>query len=208
MRYGFFGDMHGDYQALERALKALEDTDQIMFLGDAVGGPRDRECLELLRERAFPAVCGNHDLDPIDTGYLPRELQAYLKALPLCQQREGFKALHSFYCQSGSYVRFFYVYDVEEGELLFQEFPDRLFFIGHTHVPALHERGGRRQLWEESTVVQLDPRQRYICNVGMTRQGVVVYDSELETLEIRLFERPFDRVASARYRSTGDCASP
>ena len=201
MRYGFFSDLHGDWIALQAALKSLEDTDQIVFLGDAVGGARDLECLTLLRKRGIPAICGNHDLDPSEVERLPEETRQYLSDLPDRYQGPGFLGIHSFFLMDNNYRRFFYIYEPEDGQTLFEGFPDQLFFIGHTHVPSLHEcfdGAVSCQRWEESIVVNLKPDRRYICNVGMTRQGVVVYDTDLDRLEIRLFERPFDRIAAAR----------
>ena len=193
MRYGFFSDLHGDLPALERALEALQDVEMKIFLGDAVGGSRDRECVARLRELQIPWVCGNHDLDPSEVGCLPPDQQAYLAALPAKYQGEGFLGVHSLFLSQ----RYFYIYTEDEAETLLKHYPDHLVFIGHTHVPALYSNGVVERP-ERSACFDLRPHQRYVCNVGMTRTSVAVYDSTANRVEFRLFEVPIDRLAAAR----------
>jgi predicted phosphodiesterase len=69
--YGVLGDIHGNREALEAALAALEERGVREFLcvGDVVGYNADPdECIELLRSRRVAAIAGNHDL--IGTGRL------------------------------------------------------------------------------------------------------------------------------------------
>ena len=69
--YGVVADIHGNREALEVALAALERRGirRILCLGDIVGYNADPdECAEMLRSRGALAIAGNHDL--IGTGRL------------------------------------------------------------------------------------------------------------------------------------------
>jgi predicted phosphodiesterase len=65
MRVAVISDVHGNYHALEAALKEIDAArvDAIWCLGDTVGyGPRPNECCDLVRDRAGYCLVGNHDL--------------------------------------------------------------------------------------------------------------------------------------------------
>lgn len=69
--YGVLGDIHGNREALEAVLAALErrGISRFLCLGDIVGYNADPdECAARLRERHTLAIAGNHDL--IGTGRL------------------------------------------------------------------------------------------------------------------------------------------
>jgi predicted phosphodiesterase len=69
--YGVVADIHGNREALEAALAALERRGirRLLCLGDIVGYNADPdECVEMLRSRGALAIAGNHDL--IGTGRL------------------------------------------------------------------------------------------------------------------------------------------
>jgi predicted phosphodiesterase len=64
-RYGVLGDIHGNREALETALKALEarGVDRFLCVGDVVGYNADPDdCVSLLYGRRCVTVAGNHDL--------------------------------------------------------------------------------------------------------------------------------------------------
>jgi len=64
MRYGIFSDIHGNWEALQEALRFYEKegiTDYIC-LGDIVGyGANPKECLDQVRALNAICVAGNHD---------------------------------------------------------------------------------------------------------------------------------------------------
>ena len=69
--YGVVADIHGNREALDVALAALEHRGirKLLCLGDIVGYNADPdECAEMLRSRGALAIAGNHDL--IGTGRL------------------------------------------------------------------------------------------------------------------------------------------
>ena len=73
--YGVLGDIHGNLEALQAALAALEARGVTRFacVGDIVGYNADPDaCVEALRARDAIAIAGNHDL--IGTGLLASQL--------------------------------------------------------------------------------------------------------------------------------------
>ncbi|MGE0492808.1 MAG: metallophosphoesterase [Vulcanimicrobiota bacterium] len=99
MIYGFLTDVHGDLEALRRALASLDGVDRIVFLGDVAGGPRVPECIELLRPHL--AVCGNHDRWDFELMGLPELARQYLARLPVTLEEADFLAVHSDFERSG-----------------------------------------------------------------------------------------------------------
>ena len=62
MRVAVLTDIHANGPALEAALEAVGDVDQLWVLGDMVGyGPHPNEVVERLRGLDALAVQGNHD---------------------------------------------------------------------------------------------------------------------------------------------------
>lgn len=188
MRLGFLSDVHGDRPALDRALEALADADRIVFLGDALGGPRDEECVDLLRQRGFPAVCGNHDLDPFELAPLSDLARMFLAGLPLTWEAEDLLALHSLHDRCGERVHFVYVRREAEAATLLARSAHRLVVLGHTHEAVLftcHQGQVRRRALEGSATLPLEPGHRYVVNVPNARTGVVLCTAD--AVEFRLF---------------------
>src|SRR2546421_12249125 len=64
MRLAIIADIHGNVLALEAVLEDLagRKPDAVVNLGDCVSGPLwPRQTLDLLMEKKFPTVRGNHD---------------------------------------------------------------------------------------------------------------------------------------------------
>jgi len=56
------GDVHGCIKTLEALLKKLPENDTICFTGDLIDrGPGSREVVELVMERGYDCVLGNHE---------------------------------------------------------------------------------------------------------------------------------------------------
>jgi predicted phosphodiesterase len=65
MRYGLLADVHGNLDALQAVLRALDDrgVDGHLFAGDLVGyGPHPNECVRTMAALGATCVAGNHDL--------------------------------------------------------------------------------------------------------------------------------------------------
>src|SRR5437899_5028788 len=65
MVWGLISDVHGNYPALEEALRALgaAGARRLAFLGDYLGRGDSDRCVTRIRETADVAIVGNRDLD-------------------------------------------------------------------------------------------------------------------------------------------------
>ena len=63
--WGLISDVHGNYPALEEALRVLSaaGATQLAFLGDYLGRGDSDRCVQRIREMADIAIVGNRDLD-------------------------------------------------------------------------------------------------------------------------------------------------
>lgn len=182
MKIGFFSDVHGDLERLDRCLQLLEDVDQRVCLGDVLGGRNDRDCWQRLT--SIPGlvwVAGNHDLWEYEQVSLP---PGALDHLPLTWERGSVLALHSRF--DGQPPRFSYIFAASEAEELGQRYAHRRIFFGHTHLHQLHSlhpdgKGGFRKTSPGNIALQADVR--YLVNVG--QNGAVVYSEEEDDLEVR-----------------------
>jgi predicted phosphodiesterase len=159
--YGVLGDIHGNVEALEAVLAALDarGVRRLLCVGDVVGYNADPDdCVGLLRRRGALVIAGNHDL--IGTrrlGFercsnkaryslrrtrerLTRESIAWLTALPPSALVDGEIALvHGgvrdvqLYMTTVHHIR-------RNAELLRADFPGaRVCFFGHSHEQKQYE---------------------------------------------------------------------
>ena len=110
MRLAVIADIHGNLEALESVLAAIdgEGVEVILNLGDLVGyNASPNECLELLQDRNVWSLAGNHDLALFDAEraqhfniiahqalmwcreQLRPEFREFLRGLPLVRQQPG-----------------------------------------------------------------------------------------------------------------------
>jgi predicted phosphodiesterase len=187
--YGVLGDIHGNFEALESVLDALDarGVQRLLCVGDVVGYNADADaCVALLRARGAQVIAGNHDL--IGTGRLGfercsnkaryslrrtrRKLSSFsvewLKALPPSRLVEGGIALvHGgvrdvqLYMTTPQHIR-------RNAALLREDFPTaRVCFFGHSHEQRLYGVAGEevREL-PTNGVYHLSPEQLYFINAG------------------------------------------
>ncbi|TMH66846.1 MAG: metallophosphoesterase family protein [Betaproteobacteria bacterium] len=187
--YGVLGDIHGNVEALEAVLAALDDRGvrRLLCVGDVVGYNADPDaCVALLRARGTQVIAGNHDL--IGTGRLGFErcsnkarysLQrtrrrlapervAWLTALPANRLIEDSIALvHGgvrdvqLYMTTPQHIR-------RNAALLREDFPTaRVCFFGHSHEQRLYEAVGdeARQLPNDG-LYHLSRDRIYFINAG------------------------------------------
>jgi predicted phosphodiesterase len=187
--YGVLGDIHGNVEALEAVLAALDakGARALLCVGDVIGYNADPDaCIALLRARGARVIAGNHDL--IGTGRLGFErcsnkarysLQrtrrrlapdsaAWLQSLPPQLLVEGSIALvHGgvrdvqLYMTTPQHIR-------RNAALLHQDFPSaRVCFFGHSHEQRLYGVAGEevREL-PTNGIYHLSPEQRYFINAG------------------------------------------
>jgi predicted phosphodiesterase len=163
-RYGVLGDIHGNREALEAVLRALEADGVKRFLcvGDIVGYNADPdECVALVRGRGIQSIAGNHDLIGLRRmGFqrcsniaeyalrrtrrsLGREAATFLKSLPdRLMVEDKVLLIHGGvrdvqqYMVSPVHIR-------DNAKLLAEDFPAaRVCFFGHSHEQRIYEVSG------------------------------------------------------------------
>ena len=157
-------DVHGNLEALEAVLRALDAQaiQDILCLGDLVGYNADSDaCVGLLHERRAVTIAGNHDLIALgQLGFdycapnpefslrrtrrrLGAGTRALLRTLPRSLlSADGVTLIHGALDDPTRYLHT--ARDVAgETDQLCQRWPAaRLCFFGHTHVPALYRLHG------------------------------------------------------------------
>ncbi len=222
MRYGIFGDVHSNLEALDAVLAALdrENCDKLYCLGDIIGyGANPKECLDRVRQRRIEMVAGNHDLAAIGRFELSffnsaaREAALYalqtldsvdlqfLSSLPLEIVTEDFALVHS---SPRKPDHFDYLFTVPQAEEAFPDVKSALTFIGHSHVPVIFFEDPEVVDYSQATEFYLRRNRTIIFNcgsVGQPRDGnpdacYVVFDTNIA--KMRLARVPYDVDTAAR----------
>lgn len=186
--YGVLGDIHGNREALEAALAALDarGAERLACVGDLVGYNADPDdCVAILRERGALAIAGNHDL--IGTGRLGFERCSNKAMHSLKRTRRSISRATAEYLASlpshlllGEHVLLTHggVRDVqqymtnarhviENVAYLREDFPSaRICFFGHTHEQRVFEVVGDVVRDIPPSVVDLSPHREYFVNPG------------------------------------------
>jgi predicted phosphodiesterase len=213
MRYAIFGDIHGNWEALQTVLKDAQENgvDKYVCLGDIVGyNASPTECLEQVLDLGCPVVRGNHDhycsydSDLSDFHPLAAKVIAwtrdqlsdehldYLRSLRYSQTVGGFTIVHSTLDMPEKWG---YVFEELEAETHFSYQTTSVCFHGHTHVPLFFEKGAsiRRDFYDE---LKLTLGKKYFINVGSVgqprdgdpRAAYVIYDTKTKEVKLRRLE--------------------
>lgn len=192
MKYGIFGDIHGNLEALEAVLADMEEQEVThpLCVGDLVGyGANPAECLEVVRSLACPVVRGNHD-DLVALGKAPhsfseaarisleyarRQLHPsqlnFLRRLPLVWGEESLTLVHATLDGPESWG---YISTRLEAQTSFLYQKTQLCFVGHTHRPcAFVQEKEVRPIEFRQVDVQPDrskARRKFLFNVGSVGQ--------------------------------------
>lgn len=220
MRYAFFGDIHGNLEALTEVLAAVDgaDIDEIYCMGDIVGyGANPEECLDLIRTRNIRTVAGNHDhaaIGRLDISYfnqfarkaaiwtqqhLSDDAKTWIYELPLLIQTERFTLVHgSLHAPD----MFNYVQTMRDAEYNFQACQTPLLFLGHSHQPlAFFNTQPMTYTLDEE--IPVDTPVKMIVNVGSVgqprdedpRSCFAVYDSDKALVTLHRVEYDIETVA-------------
>jgi predicted phosphodiesterase len=158
MRVAVVSDIHGNRQALEAVLDAVEaeTADELWCLGDLVGYGADPDaCVALIRRYATVSLAGNHDLavrgdiplDEFSPGAalaarwtretIDPELLDWLRTLAPQTLEEAVGLYHA----SPRDPIWEYVLSPLQAELCFDVLRHRVACIGHSHVALAYTRG-------------------------------------------------------------------
>lgn len=188
MKTALISDVHANLEALLAVYQVARerDVERILCLGDVVGyGASPNECLDVVRKICPAVLLGNHDSAASGGGELARfnpnakaaavwtakvltpENRDYLKGLPLTRHVEPYYYVHASPAAPRDWE---YIFDRFDAEPQFQFFTEHACFIGHTHQPAIFERSASGAVSLPPTSLRLDPKCRYIVNVGSVGQ--------------------------------------
>jgi len=190
LRYALISDIHGNLQALDAVLEAIDDldVDRLYCLGDIVGyGAKPGECIQRIREVCQVVLLGNHDaaavgrtpadyFNPIaraaiewTINVLSTEEADYLKGLPLLRNEESLNGTHATHSDPESWG---YIFSTFDAAIEFELFKGGLLFYGHTHYPIVFEREGveKEIRYRQVDELSLDGDSRYLVNVGSVGQ--------------------------------------
>lgn len=189
MRYGVFGDIHGNLHALRAVLKAYESEgiDTYLCTGDLVGyGAYPKECIDITRDLCAHVVAGNHDFAVC--GRLTLEFfnsyaksavlwtrqaldekdLAYLRALPLMMQVDDDVTLaHATVYDAHT---FDYIQTQYDAHLSLQELGTPCGFVGHSHIPITFALKNEVVSWTMEPTIELDTCEKVLVNVGSVGQ--------------------------------------
>jgi predicted phosphodiesterase len=224
--YGVLADIHGNREALEAALGALErfPLDKILCLGDVVGYNADPdECAELVRARCAVTIAGNHDLISLarldfsrcsnkaeyslrrTREVLSPQTREWLRTLPPHHMLEhGVVLVHGGvrdvqqYMVTSAHIR-------ENAAYLQDDFPGaRICFFGHSHEQKVYavDAGNVREVPTDGQVF-LRPQDTYFINPGSVdasrkRTGKLAQCALLDTDEwsVRFLDVEYDCAAT------------
>jgi predicted phosphodiesterase len=194
VRIGVISDIHGNRQAMEAVLAALDgaDVDRVWCLGDVVGyGAEPDACCELTRQHADVCLAGNHDLavrGEISLSEFSRgaelaarwtqetlgdENMAFLSALEPKSAQRGVGLYHA----SPRDPVWEYVLSALLAELCLDVQPERVCLIGHSHVALAFMREEGRPATGEAcpagTTLDLSEAEWLVNpgSVGQPRDG-------------------------------------
>ncbi len=221
MRYAFLADIHGNLDALQTVMRAVEDDesiDRICCVGDVVGyGAQPAECLALIRELGWPIVAGNHDyaacgmvdisyFNPVareaiewTSGMLSEEDKEFLGNLPLILEEDNFVMVHGTLYEPQD---FGYILSELDARIMFRLLKKDFCFTGHSHYPCVFVES-EGLLFSRETEVKIGVSERAIVNVGgvgQPRDGDpracwVLYDEDARTVTTHRIEYDIDKAA-------------
>lgn len=221
MKFGIFGDIHSNLEALEAVLEDMQvqAITHTVCVGDIVGQyANSRECLEIVRALGCPIVKGNHDEHASQSRkdenlaihhirpQLTEEQQKFLRTQPLQQVVDSFTVVHSSLDNPKGWGK---VLSLQDAENSFLHQRTNISFFGHTHVPDLFIQDTKiRKFFYKK--VDIKPDMKYFAKVGSVgeprdgdwRAAYVIYDTVANTIELRRL--PFDLAkAQAKIRGSG-----
>lgn len=218
MKFGLFGDIHSNLEALEAVMEDMmaKGVEQMICMGDVVGyNASPAECLQMVRSLQCPIVKGNHDEEASEdrdiSHFNPLAMESlmysrksltddqkdYLRSLPLQLSIEDFTVVHA---SLDAPARWEYIFSVDEAVNSFTYQRTPVCFCGHTHVPKVFVQDGEKVFEFPFEKTKIDSSKKYLFNtgsVGQPRDGdwraaYVIYDTDQQ--EAALHRVPYELV--------------
>ena len=218
MRLAILSDIHGNLEALEAVLIAIdrEGVDQVIVLGDLVGyGPDPVACIYRLREAEAVCVLGNHDQALVD-GQRVHELNLVARDTIL-HSREMVGEEELAYIRTAAFrhveadgvfshanplrpEEWQHLHLLEHVQWCLERLEWRIAFDGHTHYAGIYCRFETQVVPLTSSETAIG-RHRYLVNagsVGQPRDGdprasFALWDVDAEHVVLHRTEYPVRR---------------
>lgn len=226
MKYGIFGDVHGNLEALEAVLADMEEqgVTHPLCLGDLVGyNANSAECVEIVRSLGCPVVRGNHDEVVVQArtlssfspdarkslefarGQLSPGQMNFLRRLPLVQREAQWTLVHATLDGPENWG---YITTRLEAQTSFFYQQTPLCFVGHTHRPGafVKEREVRPLEFRQ---VDVHPERskvarKFLFNVGSVgqprdgdwRAAYAIFDPSENVVDLRRLNYNLEKTAS------------
>ncbi len=188
MRIGILSDIHGNLEALDVCLQALEKAGAEKYIqcGDIIGyGPDAQACTErVMKLPLLASVMGNHDallafpslgnwfnyeaktaLEE-SLGHLSKECADYLRALPSTVQADNFAVMHGTPFDPVKE----YFHSMGQFNAYYRMWSGQVLFVGHTHL-QFYIKGSPQTCHmylnqKDDHVITLKEGCRYVINPG------------------------------------------
>ena len=189
MRYGIFGDIHSNLEALEAVIEAYqkEHIDKYLCAGDVVGyATNPKECIDKVKTLAMITVAGNHDWGSVDLfsadyfnpnakeaiSWTKRNLgeqdKYFLESLKLVYKNEDLTLVHGTLDNPQD---FNYMTDGYIAEETFRVLETNICFVGHSHAAGIFIKDKDDNLYYlEEQYIDIKDANKYIVNVGSVGQ--------------------------------------
>ena len=184
MRIALISDLHGNLEATNAVMWEIDrlNPDYVICLGDLIGyGPNPDEVVEIVRERGYDTVMGNHDA--VLTGKPPfsffrepnqsllrksvellsEENKSWLKSRPMMLESDSWIAVHASPVEPEIWT---YLDSSIKCQAVLRQTDKQFVFVGHTHRAGI--------VANEFGVFGLKPGYRFVINpgsVGQSRDG-------------------------------------
>lgn len=214
MKVAIVSDIHGNYDAFQEVLADIDKSkvDRIISLGDNIGyGPEPDRVVQKLMELGIPSVQGNHELAIKDEEYLswfnPVARKSLIKTRDLLSESsiqfvnklEPFLTVDNCRCVHGfppdSPLIYMFQASERRKKKIFEESPQRISFIGHTHTLEMIVYDGESMQSSDLSrgLTLLEDGNKYIINIGSVGQPrdtsndakYVIWDSSADAIDVR-----------------------
>lgn len=218
MRTAVLADIHANMAALQAVLADIrqEGLEEIITLGDNIGyGPDPEEVTRELMRQQVISIQGNHEFalnnpayylrmnpDPKKSLDMNRRMLSeaslkYARKLEPVVIRHGARLVHG--CPPKSQTAYLYFPSRKMLDRIFDSFPEKICFYGHTHTLNFFEEHKDPVLGLNISpgTFTLKKDRKYIINpgsVGQPRDGLnnhakyLIWDREKETITFREVE--------------------
>jgi len=189
MKLGLISDIHANLEALNAVLEDLKKykVDKIFCLGDVIGyGCDPIECLRLVNENCDLKLMGNHEFAAM--GLMPSSHlnEIARESLEWTRQNIGDREMaiisdfelnatyeNMFFVHSSPYEpeNWHYVLSMSEAQAAFENFSEKICFLGHTHIPVIFSLSPEGRLRQTAGHDFLpSDENRYLVNIGSVGQ--------------------------------------